>query len=101
MIFQLHSRLILWNLLIIGLMSEILGYFLNYSLRNDINQEIEDELRGESALAVAYIQAAHAGPTDEVADELGKMLNRRVTLIAFDGHVMGDSDLDAEGLANV
>jgi len=55
MTFRLHSRLVLWNLVVIALMSVILGYFLNYSLRNDINREIEDELNGDTVLSVAYI----------------------------------------------
>jgi two-component system, OmpR family, phosphate regulon sensor histidine kinase PhoR len=100
--FRLHSRLILWNLLVIGLMSAILGYFLNYSFRNDINHEIEQELRGETALAVAFIESGRGQkPDDEVADRLGKMLNRRVTLIAFDGRVLGDSDVDFAALPHV
>lgn len=101
MTFRLHSRLILWNLLVIGLMSAILAYFLDYSLRNDINREIEDELKGESALAVAYLGAAGKPVSDEIADQLGKMLNRRVTLIAFDGHVLGDSEVDRADLPTV
>lgn len=102
MTFRLHSRLILWNLLVIGFMSAILGYFLNYSLRNDINREIEDELKGESALAVAYIASTpNQKPDDTVADRLGMMLNRRVTLIAFDGRVLGDSEVDAAALPTV
>ncbi len=102
MTFRLHSRLILWNLLVIGLMSAILGYFLNYSLRNDINREIEDELKGETALAAAYIAStAKQTPDDDIADRLGMMLNRRVTLIAFDGRVLGDSEVDAAALPTV
>src|SRR5207237_1874817 len=99
MTFRLHSRLVLWNLVVIALMSVILGYFLNYSLRNDINREIEDELNGDTALAVAYIASIPQQiPNDSIADRLGMMLSRRVTSIAFDGRVLGDSVLDAAWL---
>jgi len=102
MTFRLHSRLVLWNLVVIALMSVILGYFLNYSLRNDINREIEDELNGDTALAVAYIASIPQQiPNDSIADRIGMMLNRRVTLIAFDGRVLGDSDVDEASLPNV
>src|ERR1051325_4419708 len=102
MTFRLHSRLVLWNLIVIALMSAILAYFLNYSLRNDIDREIEDELKGDTALAVAYIASLPGQiPNDTVADRIGMMLNRRVTLIAFDGRVLGDSDVDEASLPNV
>jgi len=101
MTFRLHSRLVFWNLVVIALMSVILGYFLNYSLRNDINREIEDELKGDTALAVAYIASMQQVPNDSIADRIGTMLNRRVTLIAFDGRVFGDSDVDEASLPSV
>jgi two-component system, OmpR family, phosphate regulon sensor histidine kinase PhoR len=102
MTFRLHSRLVFWNLVVIALMSAILGYFLNYSLRNDIDREIEDELKGETALAVAYIDLMpQQVPNDSIADRIGTMLNRRVTLIAFDGRVLGDSEVDQAALPSV
>src|SRR5438105_2148362 len=35
MTFRLHSRLVVWNLVIIGLISAILGYFLNFARHLD------------------------------------------------------------------
>ena len=81
--FRLHSRLVLWNLLIIGLISAILGYFLNFSLRREIEKEIEGQLLDQSTLAAAYLAKANPGkPMDEQADELGRLLSLRVTIIA-------------------
>jgi two-component system, OmpR family, phosphate regulon sensor histidine kinase PhoR len=92
----------MWNLVVIVLMATILAYFLNYSLRNDINREIEDELKGDTALAAAYIATIpNQVPDDRIADRIGMMLNRRVTLIAFDGRVLGDSDVDEASLPSV
>lgn len=100
--FRLHSRLVLWNLLIIGLISAILGYFLNFSLRREIEKEIEGQLLDQSTLAAAYLAKANPGkPMDEQADELGRLLNVRVTVIAHDGRVLGDSDVDASQLPNL
>ena len=100
--FRLHSRLVLWNLLIIGLISAILGYFLNFSLRREIEKEIEGQLLDQSTLAAAYLAKANPGkPMDEQADELGRLSNVRVTVIAHDGRVLGDSDVDASQLPNL
>ena len=102
MTFRLHSRLVLWNLLTIGLISAILGYFLNFSLREDIEKQIESQLLNQSVLAAAYLAKADpAKSLDEQADELGRLLNVRITLIAHDGRVLGDSDVEASQLAGL
>src|SRR5438132_241958 len=102
MTFRLHSRLVLWNLLIIGLISAILGYFLNFSLREDIEKQLQNQLLDQSVLAAAYLAKGDpAKSLDEQADELGRLLNARVTLIAHDGRVLGDSDVAASELANL
>src|SRR5438067_8197851 len=97
MIFRLHSRLVFWNLLIIGLIGGILGYYLNTSLRDHIESQIEERLTQETVVGGAYLALA---PEDsnpqELAGTLGKMLELRVTIIAHDGRVLGDSDLNPD-----
>lgn len=102
MTFRLHSRLVFWNLLIIGLISSILGYFLNSSVREDFEKQIEAQLRDETTIAAAYFeQTDRSRSMDEIAGELGRLLNARVTLIANDGRVLGDSDVLASELPNL
>jgi two-component system phosphate regulon sensor histidine kinase PhoR len=102
MTFRLHSRLVLWNLLIIGLISAILGYFLNFSLREDIQKQVQNQLLDQSVLAAAYLAKADPGKSlDDQADELGRLLNVRVTIIAHDGRVLGDSDVEASQLVTL
>src|SRR5437773_803182 len=102
MTFRLHSRLVLWNLVVIGLMATTLGYLLSYSIREDIDRQIEEQLRSQSALAVAYVESGGKGRSfDEVADELGRLLNVRVTVIAYDGRVLGDSSLNVAEISMV
>jgi two-component system phosphate regulon sensor histidine kinase PhoR len=102
MIFRLHSRLVLWNLLIIGLIAGVLGFFVSNSLRDHIVSEIEEQLTQETSLVAAYSQNSDSGDSpDAKADRIGKMLGVRVTLISPDGHVQGDSELDGEELRNV
>ena len=99
MTFRLHSRLVLWNLLIIGLISSILGYFLNFSLRQDIEKQIESQLEDQTVLAAAYLSRADSTKSlDAQADELGRLLNVRATIIAHDGRVLGDSDVEESQL---
>ena len=100
--FRLHTRLIFWNLLIIGAVSAILGYFLGVSLREDIERQIERQLLDQSTLAAAYLARTEAGQSmDQKADELGRLLNVRVTLIEPGGQVLGDSGVEASGLAGL
>jgi two-component system, OmpR family, phosphate regulon sensor histidine kinase PhoR len=102
MIFRLHSRLVLWNLLIIGLIAGVLGFFVSNSLRDHIVSEIEEQLTQETSLVAAYSLDAESGDSpDAKADRIGRMLGVRVTLIAPDGHVEGDSELDGEELRTV
>ena len=102
MSFRLHSRLVLSNVIIIALIATILGYFLNFSLRQDIEKQIENRLLDESVLAAAYLQRSDpTKPHDQQADELGRLLSLRVTIIAHDGIVLGDSDVEASQLATL
>jgi two-component system phosphate regulon sensor histidine kinase PhoR len=79
---------------------------LNDALRSEIIERTADQLRVESRLAVDLIGADPdaadlAGRADALADRLGGDLAVRVTIIAGDGTVLGDSDLDAEELRRV
>jgi len=102
MIFRLHSRLVLWNLFIIGLMIAVLGFFISSSLREHVIQQIEEQLAQETALGADYVvKADPATPPNVIAHELGSILEVRVTLIAPDGRVVGDSDLKPEELLTI
>jgi len=102
MTFRLHSRLVVWNLVIFSLIFTILGYFLEFSLRKDVEKQIETRLLDESVLAAAYLNKSNAAQSlDEQADELGRLLNVRVTIIGHDGVVLGDSDVEASQLATL
>src|SRR5688572_5059070 len=97
MTFRLHSRLVVWNLLIIALISSILGYFLNHALRDHVARDMEAQLHRESRLAAAYLLNVNPGASpDETADEISKLLGRTVTLTDWNGRIVGDSDLEGE-----
>jgi two-component system phosphate regulon sensor histidine kinase PhoR len=98
----LHSRLILLNGCAIGIVTLLLGYFLSSGIRGTLESEIEDELHNSANLAKAYV-GLHAGRGNpiQLANDISKSLDVRVTIIAPDGVVLGDSDLTAEGIRTV
>jgi len=99
---RLHVRLLLWNLLLIVITLAVLDLILNSSLTWYLENQIEQQLRRDCTVAGAYLaREAAAGRSDDVVDELAEMLNVRVTLIAVDGRVLGDSELDGIALESV
>jgi two-component system, OmpR family, phosphate regulon sensor histidine kinase PhoR len=69
------------------------------SLRNYFRDDIRSGLLSEARLAGYLLaqQPSLANP-DAEADALGRLLAARVTLIAADGHVLGDSEISAADL---
>jgi two-component system phosphate regulon sensor histidine kinase PhoR len=96
----LHSRLVALNVAALGVMALLLGYFIGSNLRPAFESEIEEQLYHSATLAQAYIRERPAGAdTADLVQELSKLLKARVTLIAPDGRVIGDSEVAREGLA--
>ena len=77
---------------------------VSYSVRRTFEQRIERELGTEARLA-AELLSHRAGVTaaelDAEADTLGRILSARVTFVAADGAVIGDSDLPPDALRGV
>ncbi len=99
---RLHYRLLLSNLILIGITVLTLYLVLNPALRGYLEQQIERQLRHETEVAAAYfLESRGREQVDEAADRLSAMLNVRVTVVGFDGRVLGDSELDGSALHNV
>jgi len=63
---------------------------------------VRTELAEREATRLAETSATHASRTWEaLASELGSRAQARLTLIALDGEVLGDSNLDSEGVLKV
>ena len=74
---------------------------ISSSLRAQLEARIETELRHEAQLAAETL--SHRAPATEAefdaeAHALGRLLGARVTFIASDGHVVGDSELTPDEL---
>lgn len=100
---RLHSRLVALNIAAIAVATVIVGYFFfGGSLRSTFESEIQQQLYRSAALARAYVRAqtAISDPVD-LANNIGGLLGVRVTIIAPDGTVLGDSDVSRESLSGV
>ncbi len=102
MTLRLHSRLVALNVVAMGIVLLLLGYFLATSLRARFETEIEDQLFKSANLARTYIRM-HTGSQDPVglAVAISDSLQVGVTIIAADGRVLGDSGLTREAIAAV
>jgi two-component system phosphate regulon sensor histidine kinase PhoR len=81
----------------------VAGALFATTMRRQIDRRIEDTLVAEARLAADLL--SRAGPiasvreSDEEADRLGDLIGGRVTFIAADGRVVGDSAEPLEGMA--
>jgi two-component system phosphate regulon sensor histidine kinase PhoR len=74
------------------------------SVRRNLEQRIEHELAGNARMAaelLAHRTTASEEELDAEADALGRILSARVTFVAADGRVVGDSDLTPEEIKAV
>jgi two-component system phosphate regulon sensor histidine kinase PhoR len=100
--FRLHFRLLILNVGAIGILSLLLGSFLTSNLKSGLQSEIEDHLARSASLAKSYARGHALGSNPaELVQEISKTLNVRVTVIAPDGHVLGDSDVEGAGLTEM
>ncbi len=72
---------------------------LERQLRRNLEQRIEDEMLRHAHAAAVLVEiapvVATVTSTDPLADALGEAMGVRVTIIAADGTVLGDSELPA------
>ena len=69
--------------------------------RGHIDARIERTLISQTGLAAAAVEAPGVSDLDRVADELGRLMGLRVTVIADDGRVLGDSEVEPDDLAGM
>ena len=75
---------------------------VSWNIRRGVIQRIERDLIHQTRLtaqALARLPAPGPGGLDAEADTLGAMVSARVTLVARDGSVLGDSERSPEELA--
>lgn len=103
---SIHHKITLIFGLIIAVMLFGVYFYLNNSLQEDTRRRIKDNVLKQISLTKTYlededIQGIQGYDLDKVADDIGKDLNLRVTVIGLDGTVYGDSELDRKDIINV
>jgi two-component system phosphate regulon sensor histidine kinase PhoR len=96
---NLTQRLIVGSLLVCGLFVILTVGSLDWRLRNRLREGSVTELLREARLVGA--QWRPELDADSLADAAGAALSHRVTLVAPDGKVMGDSEFDEPALSRL
>ncbi len=74
---------------------------VSWSVRRSVGERIERDLVNEARLAaetLSHRRPATPAELDAEADALGQLVSARVTFVAPDGRVVGDSGVSADGL---
>ncbi|HZI51334.1 MAG TPA: histidine kinase dimerization/phospho-acceptor domain-containing protein, partial [Terriglobia bacterium] len=98
---RLHSRLVALNVVALTVVTLLLGYFLGNQLKSTFEAEIENQLYRSASLAKDYIRVHSDADSVDLASAVSKLLDVRVTLMASDGRVLGDSQVAPPGLADM
>jgi two-component system, OmpR family, phosphate regulon sensor histidine kinase PhoR len=96
-----RTRLFLSSLLAAAVTVIVATVLVSWSVRRTLNERIERGLVNEARLAaetLSHRQAATPIELDAEADSIGRMVSARVTFIAGDGTVVGDSELTPDEL---
>jgi two-component system phosphate regulon sensor histidine kinase PhoR len=80
--------------------------YLTHALETELGRRIQEDLFVRLDLVERQVSAVAAKPRDirawdAIADDLGRRARGRVTIIAPNGTVLGDSELDLDALARV
>ena len=100
-----RSKIFLTSLGVAAAALALVTVILALQRRGDERAAIEARLVSQAQL-IAELLSQDPSLTsdqalDEEADRLAQLLNTRITMIAPDGRVLGDSDLDGQALADV
>ena len=80
----------------------VAAVLVSWSFRQQIETRIERTLVSQTRLAAAALEGRiGAIDVDRAADDLGRLTGARVTVVAADGRVIGDSELEGGELAAV
>jgi two-component system phosphate regulon sensor histidine kinase PhoR len=99
-----RTRLFLGSLAVAGATLVVATVLVSWSLRQSASERIEQSLVTQARLAAELLSGQRPSTGAELdleADTLGRLAEARVTFIAPDGTVVGDSEVPAQGLASV
>ncbi len=94
---KLTARLLLGAAMVVAVLLLVVLAVLDYRLRTEVHRGLREQLTREARLV--RVQWTPGAVPDALADAAGEALGHRVTLIAADGRVLGDSEFDDGALA--
>jgi len=94
---SLTQRVLAGSLAIVVLLALLVVYVSDRRLENRLVHDTVDQLAREARLVSG--QWRPGIDTDSLADDVGKHLSRRVTMVDTSGRVIGDTDFDGGALA--
>lgn len=94
---RVDQQLFLSYLILIGALTIAISIGAGAILRADLLRTVEDDLARELNLAREAFESHRGAPVDSIADLLGRLSGRRITIITPDGVAIGESAmLDAD-----
>ena len=96
-----RTRLFIASLLVSAATLVVATLLVSSTVRRIVDDRIERDLVNQARLAaetLSHRQAATAAELDAEADAIGRLVSARVTFVAPDGKVVGDSELTADDL---
>ena len=99
-----RTRLFLTSLAVASVTLLSATMLVSWSVRRDTSERIERSLVSQARLAaetLSHRQPASRAELDAEADAIAQLVGARITFVARDGAVLGDSDLTAEQLVTV
>ncbi|HRN53685.1 MAG TPA: hypothetical protein PK788_09315, partial [Gemmatimonadaceae bacterium] len=94
---RLTQRLLLGALIVVGVLAVVIVTIVDRQLTNRLREDATTFLEREAEL-VGVLWARDPQAPDSLADAIGAALGRRITLVAPDGVVVGDSEFDDDSL---
>jgi two-component system, OmpR family, phosphate regulon sensor histidine kinase PhoR len=105
--FGSRGKLFLLSFVLIAIAESAVGFYLERELRTSLESRIEAEVARHARVTIELVQVARLGrdapleETDALADRIAESTGTRITLIAADGVVLGDSDLAVEEVRKI
>ena len=94
---SIQWRITIWFVLLVIIIMAVVGAYLTSSVRNNQLDNLRTHLENEARITAEASLPGFAGQErendlDALAKKLGSQIDARITIIAIDGTVLGDSD---------
>ena len=94
---SIQWRITIWFVLLVIIIMAVVGAYLTSSVRNNQLDNLRTHLENEARITAEGSLPGFAGQErendlDALAKKLGSQIDARITIIAIDGTVLGDSD---------